>query len=777
MRLVSEIRALGLAGASSLAALLVALPLAAAEPPVGIRGTVTGPAGLPIAGATIEVAAGAAGSDTGVARTVSTDAAGRFACDGLPAGEIAVRASAPRHVTAERTLRVDRGTREIAIVLAPAEAAAEITVTSTSRAARRLADTPSAVTVLTADDLAAGAATTVDTALRQVPGFSLFRRTDSRFANPTTQGASLRGLGASGASRAVVLADGVPLNDPFGGWVAWGRVPWTEIASLEVVSGAASDLYGSAALSGVVDLVRRRATAAAPAVTAEASYGELATGDASLFAGGRAGQGSAWGATIAAEGARTGGYVAVPPPFRGPVDTPVDSRRQALEVAVERRGESGPRLFVRGSAYGESRDNGTPLQTNSTALRAWSAGGDWSGGRGSLALRAFGGDQLYRQSFSAVAAARASESLTRLQRVPADDRGGSVEGTRALGGGNVLLAGVDLRAVGGASRERAITAAGVSPAEGEGRQESAGLYVEDLAELGPRWSASLGVRFDAWRNVDARLTGAAGTTDLPDRSERAASPRGALRFRASEALSLSLSAYRGFRAPTLNELYRTFRVGNVVTQANPDLEAERLAGGELGALYTALGGRVTLRATLFSLAVEDAISNVTLATTPALITRRRENLGRTRSRGLETEATARWGGGWSLTGGYLLSDARVVSSPADPTLEGNAVPQVPHQQLTAEVRRDGPRSRFGVAARWIDRQFDDDQNRLPLGGFVAVDARAARSLGRSLEVFVAGENLLDRRYDTARTPTPTVGPPRLLRLGLRLDRLGLRLDR
>jgi len=433
--------------------------------------------------------------------------------------------------------------------LAAPAIAARITVTA-ARAGRRLADSPAAVTVLSAEDLAAGAATTVDQALRQVPGFSLFRRTDSRFANQTTQGASLRGLGASGASRALVLADGVPLNDPFGGWIAWGRVPRAAIASLTVLSGAASDLYGSAALGGVVELARRRPMAStSPPAVAEVSYGELATADATLYAGGRRG---AWGASAAAEGARTGGYVAVPEPARGAVDTPVDSRRSSVEVALERRGETGPGLFLRGSAYDESRDNGTPLQTNSTALRAWSAGGDWSGGRGSLGLRAFGGEQLYRQSFSSIAADRGSEQLARLQRVPANDGGGGLEGSYALADGNALLAGLDLREVAGASRERIFTPAGAQPAAGEGRQRSAGLYVEDLAELGSRVSLSLGGRLDAWRNLDARLTAAGGTTALPDRGERAASPRAALRVRASERLSLSVAAYRGFRAPTLN---------------------------------------------------------------------------------------------------------------------------------------------------------------------------------------------------------------------------------
>ncbi len=643
----------------------------------------------------------------------------------------------------------------------------EITVRA-ARAERRLADTPAGVTVLSAADLAAGTATTLDQALRAVPGFSLFRRTDSRFANPTTQGASLRGLGASGASRAVVLADGVPLNDPFGGWIAWGRVPRASIDRLEVLSGAASDLYGSAALGGAVELVRKRADS--PAVAAEASYGGLGSADATLFAGGRRG---AWGATVAAEGARTDGYVAVAPEVRGPVDTALASHRSSLEVALEHAGPAGLDLFVRGSAYDEARDNGTPLQTNSTALRQWSAGGDWSGARGSLDLRAYGGDQLYRQSFSAIAADRGSETLNRLQHVPSDDRGGSFASTWVLPGDNALLAGFDVRQVDGASRELAISPSGaVTPAGGEGRQESAGLYLEDRAGLGARWSASLGERLDAWRNLEARLTTAAGAMGLADRREHAASPRASLDFRASDRLSFSAAAYRAFRAPSLNELYRTFRVGNVVTQANPDLAAERLGGGEIGGLFTSPGARVTARATLFWLEVDDAISNVTLAATPALITRRRENLGRTRSRGLEAQATARLARGWSLAGGYLSSDARVVSFPADRTLEGLDVPQVPSQQLSAELRRDVERGQLSLAARWVGRQFDDDQNQLPLAGYFTLDARASRAFGHGLSLFLAGENLLDRRVEVARTPALTLGPPRLLRLGLRLDRGG-----
>src|SRR5438132_13685588 len=144
-----------------------------------------------------------------------------------------------------------------------------ITVTA-SRTPTRLADTPASVIVLSRDEIAASAAPTVDDALRQVPGFTLFRRSGSRTANPTSQGVSLRGVGGSGASRALVLDDGVPLNDPFGGWVYWGRIPTVALQRAEIVRGGASDLYGSGAMSGVVQFIRRRDDT----IAADVSYGQ-----------------------------------------------------------------------------------------------------------------------------------------------------------------------------------------------------------------------------------------------------------------------------------------------------------------------------------------------------------------------------------------------------------------------------------------------------------------------------------------------------------------------
>src|SRR5947209_12908813 len=183
-------------------------------------------------------------------------------------------------------------------VLTP-QSSDSITVTAT-RTETRLADTPSSVVILNRDAINNSAATTIDDTLRQVPGFTLFRRSGSRSANPTSQGVSLRGIGASGASRAVVLDDGVPLNDPFGGWVYWGRVPRAALDRVEVLRGGASDLYGSAAMGGVVQFIRR----ADDGVALDVSGGTERTGSGSLFAAHRFGD---WRGSVAADVLRTGG--------------------------------------------------------------------------------------------------------------------------------------------------------------------------------------------------------------------------------------------------------------------------------------------------------------------------------------------------------------------------------------------------------------------------------------------------------------------------------------
>lgn len=643
----------------------------------------------------------------------------------------------------------------------------DVTVTA-SRTTTRLADTAARVVILGREEVRETPAGTLDDALRQVPGFSLFRRTGSRAANPTAQGASLRGVGPSGASRTLVLVDGVPLNDPFGGWVYWSRVPRAAVDRVEILEGGASDLYGSAALGGVVQVLTANDT---PEIAAELSAGD---GEAAASVHGARSFGG-WTVRAAADAFTTDGWVLLDERERGAVDTEAASRHLFGSVAAERGWGAANRAFLRASAFGESRDNGTRQQVNDTDSEELAGGVDWNTERGGLTLRGWYGNQTYHQTFTAVAEDRASESLTRDQQVPVDAAGLSLQWSHRRGG-HALVAGLEGRRVRGRSEETAFTQGrATSRLDAGGLQEMVAVFAADRVALGARGVLTFGARADHWREREGSsittpiATGVAATVRHPDRAETRLSPRASILFRAMPSLALTAAAYGAFRAPTLNELYRSFRVGDVVTRANPALTEERLTGAEAGAAWTSRGGP-RLRVVAFWARLQDPVANVTLTATPSLITRERQNLGRTRSRGVTVDAETSLGRHASVGLGYAFTDSRVQRFSARPALEGRHLPQVPRHQATIDGRFRHPGVVNAVVQlRVSSAQFEDDLNELSLPAFVTVDARLGRRLSRRLELFAAVENVTGDRYTVGLTPLPTLGPPRLWRVGLRID--------
>ena len=732
-----------------------------------VEGVVIDQAGAPISGAEVTFA------DKAATVTRTTDSDGRFAFDAQgDAAMLTIRARG--FETASRVWNAaDQDAARIRITLAAERLSEQMTVTA-SRTETRVSDTAASVSVLSSEDLSTTAALTVDDALRQIPGFSLFRRSGSRAANPTSQGVSLRGVGASGASRAVVLADGIPINDPFGGWVYWGRVPREAINRIEVVQGGASSLYGTDALGGVINLISRDARESA--LSFEASYGNEQTPDVSLFAGGHLFQ---WAAQLSAESFHTDGYVLVDETQRGRVDTKAGAEHKTVELTIERLISDRGRAFVRGSIFDESRENGTPLQTNNTYIRQLSIGNDLQSVRaGAFSARVFALTEIYNQDFTSIAADRNSETLTRSQRVPAQQVGFVSQWSRAAGSRQTLVAGLDAREVRGASDELVFVAGRVTSTIGSGgRERTVGVFGQDIIRITPRWVLTLAVRGDRWRNYDALSSSRplpaqtpVSVTRFADRIETAFSPRVALLHKLTENISLTVSGYRAFRAPTLNELYRSFRVGNVLTLANDKLRAERLTGGEAGVSVAGFDRKLNVRGTFFWSELTRPIANVTLSVTPALITRQRQNLGRTRSRGVEIEAEANITSTVTVSSGYQFVDATVLKFPANMLLEGLLIPQVPRHIFTFQTRYSNPR-RLTVAfqGRAVSSQFDDDQNQFRLNSYFTLDAFTLRSLGRGVEVFGAFENLFNQRYDIGRTPLRTIGPPILARIGIRFN--------
>jgi outer membrane receptor protein involved in Fe transport len=600
--------------------------------------------------------------------------------------------------------------------------------------------TPGSATVLDAQAIAAFPAVTLDDRLRSVPGFSLFRRSSSRVANPTTQGITLRGLSGSGASRTAVFTDGVPVNDPFGGWVYWNRVPLAAISRVEVSRGGSSDLHGSDAMGGAI-----RIETASHGATVLAEGGEDGTSRVSLFGGQRRDR---WDARAAIERFVTDGYVLTAPESRGRIDVAAASRHTSAYAGAGVPICTGASADLRAGYFSERRGNGTPFQANATVTRSGSGsarGGLFDGvwtARGAVL------SQDYDQTFSNPSPGRASESPTSVQHVDSLARDLGFEWLKPHGRGGLLL-GATGRFVDAQLSDLSFVTGAVTAADA--RQKTSALFAQATVPAG-RATVGAGLRGEFWRS--RRADGS------DSRDQRFVVPRASVAFRANEYLSLRAAYQDGHRSPTINELYRPFRVGNVLTRANAALGPERSRGWEASALV--IRPWMSARAAFFWTTLDDAIVNVTLESGSTIV-RQRQNAGRIRARGLEIESDLRLGGGVAATAALAAIDSTFTHGS---DLAGLRVPQVPRMQASAGFRGTWPRLTAAVEWRFIGRQYDDDRNAFVLDRSSVADLKAAWRAGRGFELFAAVENAFDEAQDVGRTPLRTIGLPRTLRAGL-----------
>ena len=635
------------------------------------------------------------------------------------------------------------------------------------------------------DALRASPTVTLDGALRAVPGFSLFRRSDSLSANPTAQGVSLRGLGPSGASRSLVLLDGVPLNDPFGGWVTWSQLPRESLGAVELVRGGGATAWGNAALGGVIQLLGTPVTGTSARFAASA--GTFGTHSAEFGVTHAIGNGTL---QILGRAFETDGFSLVATQRRGAIDVPAASDHRWLTARWRMPlGENLEATFT-GRTFQETRGNGTPYQRNASRANfgavsvngqpsknfAWTASG-------------YGQGQMFSSTFSAVNAARTVETPASDQfAVPSTAVGAAWTGAWTHAHGGRTSAGADARDVRGETRENFTYTAGAYARQrfAGGRQTLGGLFALHEQPLGAGLTATLGGRLDDWSETDGhrreadRVTGAVLRDDrYDDRRHLEFSPSAGLVWRANDALRLRATAQQAFRRPTLNELYRPFRQGTTVTEANPALGTEHVTSAELGADWKR--GSFTLGATVFWNELRDAVGNVTIARGPGTfpvvgtlaaggLGRQRLNLDRSRVRGGEISATWRAHENLTLSAEALFDDATVQRAKVAPALVGKRLAQVPRHSATFGATWHAP---LGITVtprvRWVGAQFEDDENLLRLGEVVIADLGVSRPLGHGLELFLNVENAGNARVETGRSAdgVVNVGTPRLWIGGVR----------
>lgn len=633
---------------------------------------------------------------------------------------------------------------------------------------RGLSDTPATpaydTTVLERDAIATSASSRIEDVLASVAGFSQFRRSDSRSANPSNQGATLRALGGNASSRALVLLDGVPVANPFFGYIPFSALAPQRLGRVRVTRGGGAGAFGAGAVSGTIELESGSPDTLGP-LTAEALVDQRGETQAALTVAPQLGQGFA---VASVQWDRGQGFWTTPSGQRTPASVRAGFESWSAALRAVAPLDASTELQASVLAYDDQR-----------TLRFAGADSRSSGqqaslrlvGRGAWAFDVLG--YVQTQDFANVVISSTSFRKTLDQvKTPSTGYGGKIELRPPLARNHVTRLGADLRVAEGTLYEEPFSAqTGLRTAlrRAGGRNTDLGLYAEDDWTIG-RLTLTAGARADRWRidNGFFREIAASGrmTTDnrYADRAGWTGNFRGGAVWRVADAISVRAAAYTGFRQPTLNELYRPFVVFPITTQANAALKNEKLEGYEAGLELRPSAG-LALTMTAFDNQLKNAIANVTLS--PAV--RQRRNVDAIRARGLELGARGAWGT-FSLEASLSWTDAKVDASGPSAALDGLRPAQVPRLAASGTLGwQPAAGWRLSSTVRHVGRQYEDDLQTDVLPAVTTVDGVVQVPLRPGVSLLLRAENLLDARIVTRnQAGSIDLGAPRTIWGGLKV---------
>lgn len=647
----------------------------------------------------------------------------------------------------------------------------EIIVTAT-RSERRLDDAPASVSLIDAQTIADTPAQTLDQILRRSPSVDL-PSADSFQIHPTADSVSMRGLGGI---RALVLLDGVPINDPFFGYLQWSRVPLENVERVEIVRGGGAPLWGNYAMGGVINVITR-----AP------------DENALIFKGGAGSYGAyranAFGSLIASENARlslgagtnhTDGFMQIGPDERGPINVPTDFTMHNATL----RGDLDVAGFE-ANARIDYFDNQQTLQTrlSHNDQRTWSYAGSVgrpAGAGAELTFTFFGSDSRFETrntgGFEGVPENEA-EFVQNIHYTPVEDLGSSLIWSQAGSSGWLrgYAIGVDFHRIVGKDEADIFdeTDAFVRTDVGRGKQRFWGAFAQASIRPVEALEVLASVRYQTFENYDAFDGTPGGFGPAPDSSDESIDPRISLRYEINSNFAFRGAAYTAFRAPNLDNLYRAFSVPFGIFQANPELTPERLQGGELG--FDVRGGGLRLMATAYYNTIEDLITsrNLDFSELPPgfFFGSRNINAGEARSQGAEVEADWDIGRGFSAAFAYTFSDSQITENALDPASVGRQIGGVPSNRASLALTYENQRGlRLTPQLRWQEASFSDNAHTLPVDEQTIVDLAVNYPLSDVVETYLHIENLFETHYvaDNSGFNPPLRGSPFAMFAGLRI---------
>lgn len=757
------------AGALALLAGLLLLPATArAQTSGAIRGTITSTQERgPLVGARVAIET--------PARVALTGQSGSYVIRDVPAGHYELLVTALGHKPARHGVDIAAGqTATLDVALEQGSLMLSGVITTATRTPVDASRVASTVNVLTSEHIQTSPARESQDLLREIPGVELPRT--SSLVGGTAQIVSIRGVDEG---RTVVTFDGIPVNDAWGEWIDWGRVPKGMLDRVEVVEGGTSSLYGNGAMGGVISFFSRPLAPGAANMTIEGG----SRGTRHIFLAGGLPIHGPLTAYVSGDYQDGGGYNMMDPLKRGTIDTKSEIIQRNVYARLTYAPSAKLSAFVTGHMFGDNRDIGTPLSYQTRDQGNIDLGldyGQYAAGR--LSIRAWDGRQEENQRATAIrAGGRIAEDSSSVATIPSHDWGASAMWTRTgLLGLESFSVGGDYRRMGGAYDETSFSTRCPGATCGQlsgnvwsgGDQALSGVFAQAIAAPIDPLRIELSARVDRWSNDNGRsVDAAAGTTDYDDRTKNAFSPRLGVRYALLSNLSLHGALYQAFRAPNLAELYRKQISATQITIPNPDLKPETANGREIGLDWQPVYW-MQIKGTWYVADYKDFNVPVQIDAGPPA-TRQRLNVSRSRSKGGEAYLALRPIQQLSISGSVNYDDARVVAGPAG-TVVGAHINRVPSPRQTIRATYASPMLGSWTAI-WRHEGHTTTLRGAWLDPYTVVDANVQRELVPGVLGFVSVENIGDTQYQvnlagSGASTLISYGLPRTIRAGVQVYR-------
>ncbi len=641
------------------------------------------------------------------------------------------------------------------ILSLPTTASAEylgMVVVTATRTERKVSDVPASVSVITEQDIKESTAKSVDELLQGKAGVYVSHGIGAMSVS-TSNKVIMRGMGGSTEARVLMLIDGVPANEEFDGGIEWNKISIDDVKRIEVVRGAASALYGSNAMGGVINIITKKPSDNTQAKVS-LGYGSMNTTDNSASLSGRSG---ALGYRISGGMLKSDGYQ--PLQEKNIKATSIDkgTERENFRGLLSYDLSDTSSISISGDYY-HNQTTGTydipgynPFEQKSKSINAKYINRLSDGREFSAMLYAKAEDSSYDSANYATGyTTTKNDSVSEQNTI-----GGNLQYTFPLSfsdaNNNIVTTGLDFRQ-GDVDRQDTYYDGSGRLVRVKGSQRYAGIYLQDeIFLLDDDLVLNIGGRYDYWKNYDGYNYDNAATqveTYFEDGATKAFSPKLGAVYHLTPSTSIRGSVGKAFRAPTLYDLYRTYISGTLIYSPNPNLGPEKVMSYEIG-LDQQIGDAANLSVSLYRNDAEDFISSVSVACTVAPYTRcyEKQNIGEVSTQGVEIDFDYAISQRWELTANYTFNRSLVEEYSPDPTLEGNLLPYTPLHTGAISMGYTNP-ALFDAKAtvRYVGQRYSDDKNDTLYHGYALVDLHVSKDLGEHYNLSLDINDLFDDGY-------------------------------